>query len=250
LEENFVKMMASQPPLTADLLVQKIYTLLEENIINMVLPPESKLVEENIARALGVSRSPVREVLIQLENAGLVVRRAGKGRVVASFTEQELINNYQVWEMAESYTCGLACLTATEEDFRKIAEILEQMGKLSGSEEDFRAYRLLNYRFHSQMAAPCPNKTLIRIYENALKPVRWCWNLSLLWKGDVTSSYEEHREVFDAYRTRNRKAFEKLVRKHCQAASARFRKEYTRRKNASNESVKTLQLGDSPPQRG
>lgn len=232
MEENFLKMMAGQPPLTADLLVGKIYTLLEENIINRVLPPESKLVEENIARALGVSRSPVREVLIQLENAGLVVRKAGKGRVVASFTEQQLIDNYQVWEMAESFTCGLACLTATEEDFRKISEILEQMGRLSGAEEDFAAYRQLNYGFHSQMAAPCPNKTLIRIYENALKPIRWCWNLSLLWKGDVMRSYGEHRALFDAYRARDRKAHEKLVRKHCQDASARFRKEYARRKNS------------------
>ena len=235
-----MKMMAGQPPLTADLLVQKIYTLLEENIINMVLLPESKLVEENIARALGVSRSPVREVLIQLENAGLVVRKTGKGRVVASFTEQELIDNYQVWEMAESYTCGLACLTATERDFLKVEAILERMKKLSGAEKDFRAYRELNYRFHSQLAAPCPNKTLIRIYENALKPIRWCWNLSLLWRRDVTRSYDEHRDLFAAYRARNRKAFERLVRKHCQAASVRFRKEYRRRMNAGDESVKAL----------
>ncbi len=105
--------MAEQPPLTADLLVRKIYSLLEENIISMALLPESKLVEDNIARALGVSRSPVREALMQLENAGLVVRQTGKGRVVASFTEREVIDNYEVWEMIESYTGGLACLTAT-----------------------------------------------------------------------------------------------------------------------------------------
>ena len=45
MEQNFLKKMAEQPPLTADLLVHKIYSLLEENILSMSLPPDSKLVE-------------------------------------------------------------------------------------------------------------------------------------------------------------------------------------------------------------
>ena len=117
MDKEFLKKMAEQPPLTADLLVHKIYTVLEENIISMSLPPDSKLVEDNIARVLGVSRSPVREALMQLENAGLVVRKDGKGRVVAGFSEREIIDNYQVWEMIEGYAGGLACLTAAESDF-------------------------------------------------------------------------------------------------------------------------------------
>ena len=180
MEENFLKKMAEQPPLTADLLVHKIYSILEENIISMSLLPESKLVEDNIARVLGVSRSPVREALMQLENAGLVVRKTGKGRVVASFTEQEVIDNYEVWEMIESYTGGLACLTATEEDFRRIEAVLEQMKGLTSVEGEFGNYRHLNYSFHYNMIAPCSNRVLIRMYENALKPIQWCWNLSIL----------------------------------------------------------------------
>lgn len=230
MQENFLRKMAEQPPLTADLLVRKIYSLLEENIINGALLPESKLVEENIARVLGVSRSPVREALMQLENAGLVVRKTGKGRVVASFAEREVIDNYEVWEMIESYTGGLACLTATEEDFRKIEAILHQMEELSSVEGEFSNYRHLNYSFHYHMIAPCSNRALIRMYENALKPIKWCWNLSIFWKRDFSRSYGEHDELLDVYRKRDRAMYEMLVRRHIHDASERFRKEYARRK--------------------
>jgi DNA-binding GntR family transcriptional regulator len=230
VEQDFLKKMAEQPPLTTDLLVHKIYSLLEENILTMSLPPDSKLVEDNIAKVLGVSRSPVREALIQLENAGLVVRKEGKGRVVAGFSEQEIIDNYQVWEMIEGFAGGLACLTATEEDFKTIEETLARMQDLSDVEGNRPEYRRLNYSFHSSMVLPCRNKLLIRMYENALKPIRWCWNLSILWQHDLDRSYSEHRLIFDAYRARERQTFERLVRQHIAEAAERMWTEYRRRK--------------------
>lgn len=235
MEQDFLKKMAEQPPLTADLLVRKIYTILEENILSMSLPPDSKLVEENIAKVLGVSRSPVREALIQLENAGLVVRKDGKGRVVAGFSEQEIIDNYQVWEMVEGFAGGLACLTATEEDFRAIEETLEQMRGLSDSAGDRAEYRRLNYSFHNSMVLPCRNKLLIKMYENALKPIRWCWNLSILWKHDLDRSFGEHHRIIAAYRKRDRQAFEQLVRQHIATAAERMWTEYCRRNRAGEK---------------
>jgi DNA-binding GntR family transcriptional regulator len=231
MKEHFLNKMAGHPPLTAELLVNKIYGILEENIINMTLPPESNLAEENIARILGVSRSPVREALMRLENSGLVVRKTGKGRVVTSFTEQEVIDNYEIWEMVEGFAGGLACLSARDPDYEGIEETLIQMKASTGTENDFYRYRQLNYRFHSQMVRPCPNKALVRLYENALKPIVWCWNLSMLWQRTISNSHSEHEAIFSAYRRRDRVAYEKLVRKHIRDASERFRREYSTRKN-------------------
>lgn len=231
MEETFLAKMAGLPPLTADLLVNKIYNILEDNIINMTLPPESNLAEENIARILGVSRSPVREALMRLENSGLVVRKTGKGRVVASFTEQEVVENYEIWEMIEVFAGGLACLSAQDPDYADVEEILNQMKRSPGTEDDFYRYRQLNYQFHSRMVRPCPNKAMARMYENALKPINWCWNLSMLWQRTTSNAYSEHEQIFAAYKRRDRTTYEKLVRKHIQDASERFRSEYSRRKN-------------------
>ncbi|MCX5819639.1 MAG: GntR family transcriptional regulator [Deltaproteobacteria bacterium] len=236
MDKNFLDKMAEIPPLTTDLLVNKIYTILEENIIGMTLSPETKLVEDNIARALGVSRSPVREALMQLENAGLVIRKGNKGRVVVSFTEQEVIDSYVVREMIESYAGGLACLAAREEDLRKIEDVLNQMKTFSGGKSDLLAYLKLNYDFHSMMIAPCPNKPLIRMFENALKPIKWCWNLNVAWQyGPASSAYDRHKQLFDIYRAGDRVAYEKLIRMHIQDASVRFRKVYAKRKSRKEE---------------
>jgi len=231
VQENFLRKMARLPPLKADLLVNKIYNILEDNIINTTLQPESKLTEENIARVLGVSRSPVREALMRLENSGLVVRKIGKGRVVTSFTEQEVVENFQIWEMMESFVGGLACLSVRDPDYTKIEEVLNQMKTFTGTGDDFYIYRQLNYRFHSGMIAPCPNKALVKLYENALKPISWCWNLGILWQWTIFDSYSEHKKIYAAYRRRDRTTYEKLVRKHIRDASERFRREYSRRKN-------------------
>ncbi len=228
MEENVLKKMAEQPPLTADLLVRKIYARLEENIMGMNLPPGSKLIEDDIAQVLGVSRSPVREALLQLENAGLVVRQAGKGRVVASFTEQEIMDHYEVWAMVESFAGGLACLTATAEDFLRIEAILDRMREDAGG-ETLDAYRELNYSFHRSMVLPCPNRTIFQMFENVLKPIQWCWNLSILWQNDRSLSYSEHKELWDLYRKRDRVQYERLVRRHIGEAAERFRREYAKR---------------------
>jgi DNA-binding GntR family transcriptional regulator len=229
MEQDFLKQMAEQPPLTTDLLVHKIYSLLEENILSMSLPPDSKLVEDNIAKVLGVSRSPVREALSQLEDAGLI-RKAGKGRVVTGFSEQEIIDHYQVWGMIEGFAGGLACLEASADEILKIEDILIQMKALSGDDKDRNEHRRLNYIFHHNIVLPCRNKLLIKMYEKALKPIMWCWNLSVLWKHDRIRAYTEHRQILDAYVARNCEAYERLVRKHIDDAAERMCIEYARRK--------------------
>jgi DNA-binding GntR family transcriptional regulator len=225
-----LKKMPGHPTLTADPLVDKIYNIIEDNIITMHLPPESPLTEENIARVLGVSRSPVREALTRLESSGLVVRKIGKGRVVASFTEQEIIDNYEVWEIIESSAGGLACLAARDADYEKIDDVLNQMKGLTGAGDDFYLYRQLNYRFHAAMVNPCPNKALVKIYETVLKPIAWCWNLGMLWQRTISHSYSEHEKIFKAYRQRDRPAYETLTRRHIREAAERFCKENAKRK--------------------
>jgi DNA-binding GntR family transcriptional regulator len=228
---NFLEQMVEIPPLINNSLVTRIYSILEEKIINMTLPPDTKLVEENIAKVLGVSRSPVRDALMQLENVGLVVRRGGKGRVVVSFTEEEVINSYEVREMIESFAGGLACLEAKEEDFNKIEKVLKQMEAFSGGTKDMLAYLNLNYEFHYSLIAPCPNKLLLQMLENALKPIRWCWNLNMAWEyAPPASACDRHRALFDLYRTRDREAYEKLARMHIQDSSVEFRNKYAKRK--------------------
>ncbi|UCF55857.1 MAG: GntR family transcriptional regulator [Deltaproteobacteria bacterium] len=210
--------------------MEKVYTLLEENIINMTLPPGDNLVEEDIARSLDISRSPVREALVRLETACLV-RKSKKGRVVASITEADIINNYEIWEMMESFAGGLASQVATVKDLGEIERILGEMKSVTNRDDSFPRYRDLNYQFHYHLVAPCPNQPLVQLYENALKRIHWCYNLSISWHQDLVVSYSEHTKIFEAYRAKQHESFEKRVRAHIRKALKRLRIEYSKKRS-------------------
>jgi DNA-binding GntR family transcriptional regulator len=73
--------------------------------------------------------------------------------------------------------------------------------------------------------------------ENALKSIKWCWNLSILWKRDFSRSYDEHDEILIVYRKRDRATYETLVRRHIHDALERFRKEYVRRRQVGEKAT-------------
>lgn len=236
MNDQFIEKMAEIPPLTNLSLVAKIYGILEEKVISGALPPETKLVEDNIAKVLGVSRSPVRDALIRLENAGLAVRRGAKGRVVASFTEQEVSESYEIREMIESFAGGLACLEATEEDHRRVEEVLRQMDAFPGQGDDSLSFLDLNYRFHYLLIAPCPNQQLLRMFENALKPIKWCWNLNASWRSRPSANVSQrHRTLFEIYRQRDREAYERLARAHIHDSAVEFGNEYVSRRGSQRQ---------------
>lgn len=203
-------------------LADKVYNIIESNIINVKIPPGANLSEDNIAKSLNISRSPVREALFRLEYTGLV-KKSSTGRVVAEIDKKELIDNYQAWKMTESFTAVLASKNATEEDIKK----LEKTKRLLETFTDTRRldeYRKYNYEFHAQLVAPCPNNYLINIHKNILNRVQWCYNYSISLISDMKLSTIFHEKIFEAYKNEELENLETYIKDHIQAASERFQK--------------------------
>ena len=104
------------------------------------------------------------------------------------------------------------------------------MRQYVSAEGEFAAYRQLNFSFHHNMILPCPNKTLIRMYENALKPIKWCWNLSILWQSD-RSLLPRTRTALGSVPEAGSGGKEAGDKAYSRGLGA-FRKEYARRKSA------------------
>ena len=206
--------------LSNESLADKVYSLLEVGIVEMEIKPGEQLNEEELAASLNVSRSPVREALLRLEYVGLV-DRIRKGRVVASVTDEKIINNYLVWGMTESYAAGLACLSSTEEDVTVMHQILEEMRQTRNS-HNFGQYRSLNDKFHKMLVAPCPYKLLKEQHQLALINIRWGLNYTLHWKDDVGRSSVQHDDIMKAYVKRDRPSVERAVREHIEGAAQRL----------------------------
>lgn len=126
---------------------------LREEIIQGSLGPGERVSEEMVARAFGVSRTPIREALRILESEGLIVHRPGRGAVVAELVnaqEAELL--FRVRVILEGGLARIAAEKITDGELEHLVEIHEAFCKLAesepGTEEDRRILVLLDTDFH------------------------------------------------------------------------------------------------------
>ena len=201
-------------------LTDKVYNFLENSILEMRLKPGDQLNEVDIANALNVSRSPVREALLRLEHNGLV-NKSRKFRTVSRITEESIANNYHLWSMTESYAAALACEVATEKDISSIEEALAEM-KRANKYKNINSYRELNNRFHTRLVEPCPVSGIVELHRNALNHIKWCYNYTLMDAENMVTSEEQHSEIFNAYKTRDTVTLERILRTHIDDALERM----------------------------
>ena len=210
----------TQETLSVEHLVDRIFDIIESNIIEGKLKPRSLLAEDKLAKVFGTSRSPVREALLRLENIGLVTRTDQNRKIVAPLSVELAREHYQIWEMVESFAGGVTCEIATDRTYLQMESVLNEME--IAEKHDFSRYRHLNYEFHSLFVEECNNQTLMQLYDRAVKSIQWCWNLSLHHKDDIARSNAEHIGLYKTFKSRDKNQFEALVRKHIADASIRF----------------------------
>jgi DNA-binding GntR family transcriptional regulator len=114
--ENFIK---------HESLVRQIVQGLEQRILEGTLQPGQRVIEEDLCRSLGVSRSPIREAFRLLENEGFVVHEPRKGISVSRVTPEEAEDIYLIRANLESLATSLAVK-------RQNPKVLEQLKKLHG----------------------------------------------------------------------------------------------------------------------
>jgi DNA-binding GntR family transcriptional regulator len=124
-------------------LVEKIRVHLEEQIIAGRLKPRQRLVEEEIAREMSVSRSPIREALRALEREGLVTLTPGRGACVADLTLEEVDDVYAVRVRLGGLLFSLAARHATEATIDRLDQMVAEMGRVV-ADADIQRYFLLD----------------------------------------------------------------------------------------------------------
>jgi DNA-binding GntR family transcriptional regulator len=138
---------------------EEIRQLLAEEIVRGRLPPGVQLDETDIARQFGVSRTPVREAIRQLEATGLAEARPRRGAVVAAVTKERLDEMFFVMLEMEALCAREAArrMTATE---RRALEAVHAEGETPAAEGDVEGYYAHNLRFHDAIYVGAHNRYL------------------------------------------------------------------------------------------
>jgi DNA-binding GntR family transcriptional regulator len=106
-----------------------VYRLLRQSIVNGMITSGERLVEEEIAETMNVSRTPVREALRRLESDGLIVRE-GRGRVVAvSITDQDKRDLNLLRVAIDQVVARLACERAAPADWAEVRRYLAPLAE-------------------------------------------------------------------------------------------------------------------------
>src|SRR5215210_4238113 len=98
---------------------------LEQDIVTGALRPGARLDEQSLAARFGVSRTPIRETLMQLATAGLITLQPRRGAFVASLSLKEIIERFEVMATLEGACGALAARRIGDEERRQLLEAHE-----------------------------------------------------------------------------------------------------------------------------
>jgi DNA-binding GntR family transcriptional regulator len=177
--------------------VQQVRDQLEDDIVNGRMLPGEQVQLESLVQRFGVSRTPVREALQQLEASGLVEVLPKRGTYVARIGVSELVQMFEVMAELEALCARLA---ARRVQPAALAEILAALRdcEQQAIAEDANAYYYANEHFHQLIYLACGNPFLVQqttALKNRLKPYR---RLQLRLRNRIAQSLDEHRLIVSA----------------------------------------------------
>jgi DNA-binding GntR family transcriptional regulator len=122
--------------------------VIREAIIDGRLAPGQRLKEEELARELGMSRTPVREALLLLQSEGLVASIPRRGATVRSYAADDLDDMYQLRAVLEGYAARRAATRISPDDVARLEESCAKFDRLR-AEDDLRDLVKENLFFHN-----------------------------------------------------------------------------------------------------
>lgn len=193
-----------------------IYRVLKDSIMELdIYNPEVSLRmdERRLAESLGISRTPVREALMRLEQEGFVETRARRGVFIQRKSLEEILEMITVWAALESMAARLACAEATDEE---IAELRKIGGVYTASEASahIQEYSERNIDFHLCILGLSKCNMLQEIAEGLFTHLKVIRRNGMKDKARASQSVVDHIHIIEAIESRKPDLASDLVREH------------------------------------
>ncbi|PWK61361.1 GntR family transcriptional regulator [Roseicyclus mahoneyensis] len=170
---------------------------LEEEILTGVLRPGKRLEEAQLADRFGVSRTPIREALLQLAANGLVEFRPRRGAIVVEIGPRQLMEMFDVMAELESMCARLAARRVTDDALEQITAAHEACLK-AAAEKDINEYYDTNEVFHARIRQASQNEFLMEQATNLQKRLKPYRRMQLRARDRIRASLQEHQRIADA----------------------------------------------------
>jgi DNA-binding GntR family transcriptional regulator len=203
----------------------KVYSALSDAIFQGKLKPEERLVESKLAKVMKVSRTPVREAIIELEQKGLVVPSPPKGVKVAPLpTMKDLSEFYDIRGVLRGLAARKAAKNITMKEITRLEENIKKMETLL-LEKSFRRIAKLNIEFHQIIERCSKSKELILLLENLHKRSRENSAVIISRRERQKEAIKEHKAILEVLLKKDAALAEQLMKKHAENAKKSLEKE-------------------------
>jgi DNA-binding GntR family transcriptional regulator len=197
-----------------------VYESLRDAIWDGRIAVGERVREEEIARNLGVSRTPVREALQRLQQRGLLVFGAGRGLTVASLSQHQVLQLYAMREILEGSAARFAAEHATAPEIALLWRLQKELCK---PDHDATALVTLNRRLHQAIYEAAHNQSLLQTLGVLHDSLALLHSTTFRVPSRRLESDEEHRRIVEAIERHNPDRAEEAARQHIrQAQRTRF----------------------------
>jgi DNA-binding GntR family transcriptional regulator len=194
----------------------KAYAALKNAIVAMDVyrnRDDIRLDERKLAQDFGISRTPVREAMAQLESEGFVRSVPRRGIYVVRKTKREVIEMITAWAALESMAARLITQSASDEEIAGLRRMFTSFdnGELRAHLDE---YSDVNIEFHQAIIKLSSNAVLIGLAENLFTHMRMIRRKTIVEKDRIEKSIRDHMSIIEALEARQTDRAQDLVRDH------------------------------------
>jgi len=199
-------------------LSEDVYEAIKRKLDGKSLKPGAKIIEEQLAKELGVSRTPIREAINKLEREGLVEIIPRYGTFIAALSPEDIEEIYDLRGALERLALRLAFLKLGKEKFhKKLLKITESFSKCRSDVEkgNFKHFIKIETAFHNFLIKSSQNSRLIQMMSNLNTQIQLGRMESFSVPGRAKRSLREHGEIVNAMLQEDMNKAEELIEKLC-----------------------------------
>jgi len=201
-ETNSATYAAARPSIIRTPLRTEVRRLLLTGLLHGDPAPGSGINEAELAARLGVSRTPLREALLDLEREGLIAIAPGRGFSVQPLTTRDAEEIYPILSSLEA----LALDQISKLPPIRLKELDALNARLEAARGDAEQALALDREWHATLLADCSNRRLLSLLES-LKNQAYRYEFAFMrYSGKVASSVGQHRDIVRALRRGDRAA--------------------------------------------
>ena len=191
----------------------RVFQSIREDILSGRYEQNTELKEAVIGAELGVSRTPVREALRQLELEGLVTIIPNRGAYVNMITAKDVQDIYVIRSMLEGLCARWATQSITDEQLDSMEETL-CLSEYHTSKKNYEKLYELDSLFHEQLYEAGGSRILNHILSDFHDYVKMVRKATISTSSRSVTSTEEHRAIFEAIKEKDPDKAEALAKEH------------------------------------